>query len=434
MSLDVSVLEKSSMKNETTRLPFQVEIKNRTNPQRQEIFMCVETVYLEAKEYVDLKFAFELNELSGFDKMIINNNSIVNTPEFAKLFSDKKSLVDVAQYSDLPNLFKLEIPQTYLHHIEDLSIKGGEWSGGTIQFMYMDEFINTECLHRNVDKANLILVGDNDETLIAPKLTKFERRQDVQHLLTERSLGIEESVKEFQKEFLTPDKCLNTNLRSFIDSLVKEFKIGKEMSLYFPQVHYLKADLIEEIFSKLELSLKNLTSDFKFLTDSVIKVAIFKKHDDAASHGFSFKSSSYDANFNILIRNSNELKYAQSMLGVYTYLIRPFLKQNSAYFSQESNRASRFLYMDVLHPENIGYLGKTFVNSMSSDTMDGPHKPYGPLVGVDQFDTYTLAHFRNRVALGSADKPITRFNLDLNFFNCYVRPIIEKSRVRELNI
>ena len=90
-----------------------------------------------------------------------------------------------------------------------------------------------------------------------------------------------------------------------------------------------------------------------------------------------------------------------------------------------SERSTRLLYMDFLHPETADATGKTFSNTKSNVFMASAHRSMGPLTGIDAF---TIAHFRDRWRLGNSDKSIRRFNLDLNFFACYVKPMIEESK------
>jgi hypothetical protein len=209
MALNVSIHNKRTMKTEFTHKPFRVTIEKKrfsdssSSSSSRDIIMCCEPSYLEGKDYADLKWFFKLNEMIGFKKIVISNNSIVNTPQFNRLFNEMfKHFVNVIPYNYLPNLVKPEINQTYLYHLEDLAVKGGEWSMGTIQFLQIDNMAYNECLLRHSPHSNLILVSDIDETLIAPKLSNFVTRQDTFKYLTEHNLETESSVNEFKEKFL----------------------------------------------------------------------------------------------------------------------------------------------------------------------------------------------------------------------------------------
>jgi hypothetical protein len=234
----------------------------------------------------------------------------------------------------------------------------------------------------------------------------------------------------FSKYFFlnqSPNMCFNlkskesdaNQLRIFMDGLIDKFKISRDSSLYFPQVIYLKLDLIEEIFISLETNLKN-----SYKINFPIKIKIEKKHEAAESKGFKYASQEYDASFNIVISNEEDLKYAKSLLGLYKHLIQPYLKENKEVFRNISERSTRFLYIDLLHADTASYVGKTFSNTKTNVFMASAHHSMGPLENIDSF---AIAHFRDRYRLGNSDKSIRRFNLDLNFFACYVKPMIEEN-------
>jgi hypothetical protein len=206
MSLNVSIHNNKTMNTEFTQKPFRVTIEKKRfsdSETARNIIMCCEPSYLEGKDYADLKWFFKLNEMIGFKKIIISNNSIVNTPQFDQLFNQEfKHFVNVIPYNYLPNLVKPQINQTYLYHLEDLTVKGGEWGMGTIQFLHLDNMAYNECLLKHSPDSNLILVSDIDETLIAPKLSNFVTRQDTFKYLIEHNLESESSVNEFKNKYL----------------------------------------------------------------------------------------------------------------------------------------------------------------------------------------------------------------------------------------
>ena len=84
MALNVSIHNKRTMKTEFTHKPLRVTIEKKRfsdSSLSRDIIMCCEPSYLEGKDYADLKWFFKLNEMIGFKKIVISNNSIVNTPK-----------------------------------------------------------------------------------------------------------------------------------------------------------------------------------------------------------------------------------------------------------------------------------------------------------------------------------------------------------------
>ena len=108
-----------------------------------------------------------------------------------------------------------------------------------------------------------------------------------------------------------------------------------------------------------------------------------------------------------------------------------------------TEKLTRYFYLDLRNDvETKSYVGKSFVNPVTSELMLNPHVPNhkpGFLYGRDKknlfalppnqhkdISSYYLAHFRDRYKMGNADKSITRFNVDLNYFACYVKPLVEQ--------
>jgi hypothetical protein len=186
---------------------------------------------------------------------------------------------------------------------------------------------------------------------------------------------------------------------------------------------------MEEIFAKLELSLTNFTQ-------YPILVKIFQKHEK--------NIPKYDANFNVIISNQFEMDYAKHLLNLYKYLVKPYLEKYKNEFSKHSERLSRIFYMTLKEDTDRdvrSFMGKSFVNPNTSEFMAGPHIPNyfdGYLYGTDRAHLYNLppyhnkemgeyyiAHFRDVHIMGQTSKLITRFQIDLNYFTCYVKNVIE---------
>ena len=214
-------------------------------------------------------------------------------------------------------------------------------------------------------------------------------------------------------------------LRSYLDKIYSENEYPLENSLYLPQVMFLKQDLVDKIFSKIDLLFRSTNKNSIVFP---LGIHIYAKHSSTQTKGFKFSDSIYDANFTFVISNPRDLKYAESLLSLYTHLIGPFLTANKDKLSDQSERLTRFFYLNGFNQTDVnqnkmGYVGKTFVNAKTSYFMDGPHEPDGP---HHDAQSYYLSHFRNRYELGRAPKSIRLLNLDLNYFVCYAKPLLAK--------
>ena len=265
---------------------------------------------------------------------------------------------------------------------------------GVQTYKYCNNIAYNECYMRNYDQAKLILIEDTDETFLQPKLDLVDTKESAFKFLSEyKRLETESDVNAFNSVL----KCnMSTSLNSFLE------KFPKEVSIYFPQVMFLKDDLAEEIFFKIDLAVSQQNEGrIKF----PLKINIKK-----------------NANLGILISNLIELKYARNLASIYKHLIKPFLNRNAKLFEKESERMRRFLHMNVNDVR-----GKSFVNTKTSELLPGPHGP--EVESLLTSESYYVSHFRKNYKLSRTDKSIREFGLDLNYFACYVRPMIEKAKV-----
>ena len=180
MSISAEVIHIKNAKNITQTKYLIVDVRyfrNKFNKNSKNAVICIEPLFFEPKEYKDFEWYIELNKLIGYDKIVIYNNSIPNTEHFNRIFRNNKDFIDLYQFQCLPNF--INNSSKYLRHYKDF-ITGG-WGRSTKNYMYLgfDSMANNECYHQYANKAKLILIQDNDETFIAPKLKLFEKPSQV---------------------------------------------------------------------------------------------------------------------------------------------------------------------------------------------------------------------------------------------------------------
>jgi GTPase SAR1 family protein len=387
MSLEISALDKNTNKFTSTEPDsIHVVIKHRYT-QKQAIYFCAEPSYLEDKNHVDLKWFVELNRQIGFDRVIISNSSVPNTKDFNEILVKNRDILEVVQYNYLPNFLHPNSSQRFVNSLEDLVPKGVEFTLNHLNFVVpVDIMAYTECIFNNIDKARKIFIGDIDETFIPSKLPKFDTKQQSIETLSKMNLKNEIEAIDFNKNFLKQENCINslksneTFLQSYLNSIYRNSNIPNENSIYISSLLYLKDDLTEEIFKQMEFllanlsTLENLSSNASFQVNSSSlatkfpqKIKIFKKHVPTQTKNFVFYDASYDVNCFITMNDEFELKYARSLLSLYKYVLKPFLKENAPYLQYESERLSRFFYMDTFGS------GKSFLNTKSAQFMADPH-------------------------------------------------------------
>ena len=167
--------------------------------------ICTEPLFLENKDYKDFEFWIELNKMIGYEKIAIFNNSIPNNDLFNSLFERNKNFVDVIQFNCLPNFIKKG--DKYLREYNEFIV--GEWGLKTLFFLGFDAMANNECFYRYSNRAKLILVQDNDETFIPPRLIEnFETRERVVSFLSKADyFEHKNSFKIFHDAYLDNKFC-----------------------------------------------------------------------------------------------------------------------------------------------------------------------------------------------------------------------------------
>jgi len=406
---------------------IKVKVKENTLTNSRQISICLEPSFNDEKTFLDIEWYVHMNlRHIGFDKIIFANNSISNIQSFNDLFRTFKNGIEITPFKFLPNIFMPQLNKVYARDMSELSYTL-EYTGSNNFFQVYNDLSVQECLLNNRDRNYLILFPSTDELFLPGKLKMFDYHQRSEnYVLNKVNLEDASRVNAFEKEYLTSDKCdrRESFIKGYLDDIYKKYEISKNGSLYFPQVFYLRDHLMEEIFAKLELSLTNIKK-------YPLSVKIFQKHQK--------NIPKYDANFDIIISNRFEMDYAKNLVNLYKYLIKPYLEKYKNEFAKHSERLSRIFYMTIKEDtdRDVG----SFVNPNTSEFMSDPHVPdfaRGYLYGTDRNHLYNLppyhnkemgeyyiAHFRDVHIMGQTSKLITRFQIDLNYFTCYVKNVIE---------
>jgi len=145
--------------------------RNRNVGQPKEVVVCTEPLFLEDKDASSLSWWIEMVKLSGYKKIVIFNNSVANTQVFENIFETHKNFVEIKQFRCLPNFYKPEKGQ-YLENYKDFI--NGEWETKNIYFIGFDGVANNECLYANSYESKFVMVQDNDESFLVPRLENFD--------------------------------------------------------------------------------------------------------------------------------------------------------------------------------------------------------------------------------------------------------------------
>ena len=367
--------------------------------------ICTEPLFLEEKDYQNLAWWIELNKMSGYKKIVLFNNSIPDTEMFNKLFLKHKDFVEINQFRYLPN-FLTPDKGKYLRHYRDFIV--GEWHVDNVHFLGFDAIANNECLYANAHVAKFVLIQDNDEAFLTPRLEKLNTLAKSFDFLSRP----ENSYSANKEDFPTREHCIRTPsyFGTFIENEIFTKKgVDQNHSFFFQNTIYGNNLLTEIIFEQISAIDLNI---IKFPIKLQIK-------QDYKPINQIYTNPKYGADFVLVINNSIELSYARNILDVHVNLIKPYLKKNEKYLLKISDEFKRFYFFKqpLVRPE----YGKSLTN-LDSSIFSDPHRPNGKIFELEE--NY-MTHFRSIAILERKEVPISSFNIDLNYFYCYFQLIIE---------
>ena len=419
----------------TTVKPIEIKVKfyQVSETVKKTSMLCSKCYYLDGGDLKHMHWWFELNKQFGYHKLVICNNSI-ETPRFGELVKEYEGFVEVTQMKCLPNFLgptKGGYQRKYLRHYTEIK-HDGEYVA-LMSDVFSGLAIN-ECLLNYTDQYNFINVDDYDDTII-PRKYKLRKLGQVIDYISSLS----------ESDMLTPgskiinDECgfvnqtempKSTELELYLRHLVTEHKYQEPTSFYFGQGFYMKHHTMNKIFNQLD----------KYLKSPVFKTnqAMNKDHlvtvvdlDPAVDN------SHFPYNYTFVIKNDpGEIQYIRNLIQINAKVIKPFLNQNADAIKAHCDRYDRF-YM-ISGSVNDFAWGKTIHNTKTTFEITLHHsyrslwqsnRPYQATYASVPYDSGHLSHFRNMIRLPlEAIISIKQLHLDLNFLNCYFRPLLERMK------
>jgi len=315
-----------------------IKIKDINKSNKKFAMICSKPWELSNNAYKTLKFWIKYNQMIGFDKIVIYNNSIENNDNFNNLFEKYNDLIEFhnIKYYPLFKTGKLDIIPTWC--LENLFI--------------------TECYFNNIDLFENIFVIDFDEILI-PRKFKSTYPIDIN--------------EKFNKSSTIDYPIQKTDLNNYIDLLKETFKINSQ-SLHFKMGHYLSDKLIKLIFSKFEMFLiSNSKLDFSNQTYEII----VNKTD-----------------FVFTVSTNQQYEYLKYLVDQYKKIYEPFFEKNLDFIEKHMPESySRFYFLSGSFVYR--YFGKTFHNVQSNPSYLSCHHPKDGLFLEMKTNYAHVSHFRN---------------------------------------
>ena len=124
----------------------------------------------------------------------------------------------------------------------------------------------------------------------------------------------------------------------------------------------------------------------------------------------------YQNNFTFIIRDEMEFVYAKNLL----YIYKNFIENIVDFKLNETSKFERVFYL--AGESSLKYSGKTIHNT---DITSGVsvHYPIDYVFDLVDINTGHTSHFRKEFQVKVENMSITELLLDLNYINCFYKPI-----------
>lgn len=400
ISMQVNFINKTNNIILAKSVPVRIKSINKQN--KKSSLLCTKCLYMEETEFKKFNWWIEINKKVGYNRLVLCNSSIPDTGEFRKVLEKHQNFLLIEQLKCLPNFLqtKKNTNEKYLKYYQELKValKIDVFSG---------IFIN-ECYLSHIDQYRYITIVDNDETIIPKNLNQIKTYEDnIEFLLNENNLNFSNLINP------TCNRFESTSKESLIELFIKDLaKINgkKNVSYNFDQGFFLKFSFIEFLFKKFkDIDLLN-----KDQTDLILEI----KQDEG-------KQDLEPFNFIFSIKNLKELNYAKNLYKLYFNIIKPFRELFNKEIQKYVEKFDR-LFVLIEDQDKVGY-GKTIHNTQVSFDLT-LHQPLDrPFWKVPLKYGY-LSHFRDYYQPTINQEPISILNIqfDLNYFDCYFKPIMKE--------
>ena len=224
--------------------------------------------------------------------------------------------------------------------------------------------------------------------------------------------------------------------RKFSKRSQQKKKLKKSKSFYFGQAFFLKNSLVDRVFQELEIV---LSQNHSFNLSGPLKMSVdFKEYGD-----FTTGNKDLSVNYVFTISNEEERKYAHKLLPLYQYILKPFIATNEKLFARLPSDFARFFYISGLISEetwgksvhNTSHIfdvtvhhGYRYIDEKKNAVLTVDHNYLNQNamhMRVEHKHAY-LAHFRAYFPNSLGNIPISYLHVDLNYLNCYFRPIVKR--------
>jgi hypothetical protein len=428
-SMEVHIVDQVS--NLITQYPINVKMKYlKSNPingiKKKGYAICNKCFNIrldDTDSYKTYAWWLEINKRMGYDKAILCNVSMPNTPEYNNVFYKYRDFIEIHQLKYTPNLINIISSfskknkngdsRSYFRNYSELKGKGGSFS-----YKYSGVFQNlriNECYLDNVDKYEYIAVIDIDE-LIVPR-NKFSIKNYFDFIT---------NFNFDSCSLLNPLNCLNKKLKDALEleleyqithKALPEYanKLYPKETLHFSNGYYLKYETLDQIISHLDNHINNRRIGEGISYSNIVNI---KDYNTLYNYSFSF-----------LIESESDMRYAKNMVMLYKLVLKPkyinlnqeVIKNNSpSYFNRIAYLAHNTTTIQI-PGKTLHYTDSTYFISIHHTKDRHITQPY---------EVGHVSHFRPKYSHYFENKtiPIKALAFDLNYLYCFYKNILQSEK------
>jgi hypothetical protein len=392
---------------------------NATSNKKNNSIVCSKCFWLQPSDYKDLFWWIEMHKQAGYRKIIFCNNSIPNTREMNEIFEANRNFIEMSQLTFLPNFMQSNVSTQFTH--EYLSSYRQLGSYFHVDSDLFNVMMTNECFLNNTDKYKHVSVIDNDEIVMPRVNRRLLHTADNFNFISKLTFDQENRTQDDLSELEMT--CDSANRSDAIDAYLGSFKTQKPANtFYFHMGFYLRDKQVKQIIEAFEGYLL-FNGSFDYTKEHFITV--IDRLSPTADHNI--------YNFTFVLKNKRDIDYAMNLCRIYRFLIEKFERNFTSDLAKYSERFHRFFY--------IGGLLSSFACGKSVHSTDvtfelSVHYPEPDKMYTDQaelfmigYDYGQVSHFRHVNEFHKSSQrviAISELILDLNYLNCFYKPIVEK--------
>ena len=161
-----------SVSENKKRMPVHVKYFRKDDNFKMNAMICSKLLYLKPEYIKTINWWIELNNMHGYDKLVIYNNSLPS--QLDKMFARYSNFIEVIQFQCIPNFMDdNNRAKPYIKSFYEF--KNVYKTDPLYYHMHFEFFTLNECYLQNMDKYVHVTVIDQDESIVPRRLNKFKK-------------------------------------------------------------------------------------------------------------------------------------------------------------------------------------------------------------------------------------------------------------------